>query len=941
MAVKVCFTLRRNLASRPAIALFLPPQRAGDLLRICAEVGLRSVPEVYSCGDGLLVKLPDAIKSPVALATGLQNVAGNFYLPANASLIPPLFEDEAKSLTRDRGLLFLPGNRILEFDHRQPLPSGVFLSTTVIPRRTWVPLDATTGLAERVTELAVQAPDIPVEKILEEGGAGIGTETPRPDEGSLAGKIVGRGALGIGMALGKLGNLLHWKALSRLGAGGIHKALALAPRLTESLLGKQEAALRALLRDFRDGNIERALRRALPLTTDIGRGATPAASAHLPERGFLYSLAAILGSGRGGTYYWLTPFDIRAQLEREYRAQAEKATQRGDYRRAAFIYAKLLSDYAMAARVLEKGGLFLDAAAIYLKKLHDERSAARAYEAAGAIDRALKIYRRLGDYESAGDLLRRLGDDEAALAEYEKAARQLIDRGAGHHQAGDLLLKKAKRPDLASHYYRLGWAARPLGSPIPCALRLAEMAGREPGTENLFVLLSEAEEYLASSGADSEAADFFNAIARLADQPHLVDCRDDLRDRALVALAARLRQRARDRMPGPNLISTFLGQSWWPPALSSDAAFAVKAATRAISTARPTGTATIVVHSAERTVVTAACSAPDTGELFIGFARGDVSCYRAERGELRQILASAAKSLTVDELNRDRQGDQIPYPGAVSALATSPQGGTLLVLRENGSGKPSLISFKKDAFAAYSRIDECEVDVSAEAGMTAMFGVPKYAIWDENQLLWISGASPPVIENTVAWSSSDRGRLEAGLVLPSAGRRELPARVLLLGDNKIWNFAEYLHRIPPPHRIGWTPDVPEGSGLRQPVVSWVNADLDKVEFAGISQEGSVYWSKLCLKHDAVIATNVAADARYRAATIIRPGLVAAVTDDAVLWIQCGKTTLTRCAKVNAPFANTVACFAHAKTEQLLLLSSNGSIACLPFGKLPAGSLLAN
>ena len=72
----------------------------------------------------------------------------------------------------------------------------------------------------------------------------------------------------------RLGQMLGIQGLSGLGVGWIGKALSLAPRLSEDLLGRQAAALRDLLREFREGDLERALRRALPLGEPGGtRGA--------------------------------------------------------------------------------------------------------------------------------------------------------------------------------------------------------------------------------------------------------------------------------------------------------------------------------------------------------------------------------------------------------------------------------------------------------------------------------------------------------------------------------------------------------------------------------------------------------------------------------------------------------------------------------------------
>ena len=50
----------------------------------------------------------------------------------------------------------------------------------------------------------------------------------------------------------------------------------------------------------------------------------------------------------------------KVQLAAEYRKAAEAAVARGDYRRAAFIYGKLLKDYRSAAGVLSRGNLVIE-----------------------------------------------------------------------------------------------------------------------------------------------------------------------------------------------------------------------------------------------------------------------------------------------------------------------------------------------------------------------------------------------------------------------------------------------------------------------------------------------------------------------------------------------------------------------------------------------------
>src|SRR5205823_410479 len=117
------------------------------------------------------------------------------------------------------------------------------------------------------------------------------------------------------------------------------------------------------LDDFLKGNIERALRRAIPLSGN-DRGATPGGSAHLPINDIRYSLGNILGGGGPGAL-WLSSPEVYRALEEQYRKLAEQAARDGDHRRAAFIYGKLLNDYRLAAVVLSQGGLHRDAAVLY------------------------------------------------------------------------------------------------------------------------------------------------------------------------------------------------------------------------------------------------------------------------------------------------------------------------------------------------------------------------------------------------------------------------------------------------------------------------------------------------------------------------------------------------------------------------------------------------
>ena len=381
-----------------------------------------------------------------------------------------------------------------------------------------------------------------------------------------------------------LGEKLGMKGLAGLGAKWMGAAMGMAPRLSEAVLGRQEGALRDLLREFREGDVEKALRRALPIGKGTERGAGTSIAADLPDRDTRYSLPEILGTAGGGVGgragYWLGGFDVQQELAREYHKAAHEAVRRGDYRRAAFIYAKLLEDYRLAAGVLLQGGLARDAALIYLEKVGDKVAAARAFEAAGDFDRALALYRETEDHERAGDLLARLGEPDAALVAYREAAARIVRLEGDHLKAGDLLRDRAGRPDLAAACYAEGWASRPSGTAVGCAVALASWHADRGDADALRLLAVEADESLAIPGHEASASRFYNALATLGDRPALLAGRDELRDRARLGLARALRRRAGEEPP-PGLVGTVFGPAkHWSAELIRDAEYAVAAASR-------------------------------------------------------------------------------------------------------------------------------------------------------------------------------------------------------------------------------------------------------------------------------------------------------------------------------------------------------------------------
>jgi tetratricopeptide (TPR) repeat protein len=833
----------------------------------------------------------------------------------DAELSPALLPDEAAALTGRRGLVFLPGGRVLAFDPAAPLPPSAWLGVTGLRRGDWRPLPEPPPLAERLTEISLDLPGDSPEDVLEAGGEGIGTEEPTPEDAGLPRRALGKAAWTAGKGLSWLGKALGLGGLARAGAHWMERALKMAPRLGEKVLGKQEASLRELLRDFQEGNIERALRRAVPLAGN-DRGAVPATGSRLPDRPPRYSLKGLLGSGQGPAGIWVSSSEVYRELERHYRRLAEEAARAGDYRRAAFIYGKLLADYRAAAAALARGGLHRDAAILLLRRVGDSGAAAREFEAAGDIDRALELYRQRGEYARAGDLLRRAGEEELAVIEYQLAAeKQLVD-GQGHYDAGELLRTRAGRPDLALPYYAAGWARRPAGSPVPCAVRLAQLYAEGGEAARLRTLVDEAGPYFAPPGNDSPAASFYNEVATLADRPALAAVRDDLRDRALMALAAKLRQHT--GAGAAAAVSTLLGTSAaWAPAVVSDARHAVPEPARrpVVASPSPRGFTTTTIR-ARTARVTAVCQAPDSGDLFLGFESGEVVCYRPASGAVHRVA---------DERS------------CVLSLAADEGGELVTVLGSKGPGAGTLCSYHRAVGYRLTAsravpLEEgawlCPLIVADSAG--ALLG-----LWAGEGFRLLRAASLlPLGSSTLR---EQDGPPEAGLLRPTADERDGGPGLLVLGDRCATYYGDGgMCRDGKPRArqsLGWRPRLREGSTLRQPPLAWLWAGPAELELAAPDPDGRGVHSSGVRFQEGRFVTHArwyaACPAPVLAVQLIRPGLLAALTAEEVRWLRLGSHDLTPAGAVQVSLPHAVACFPHHTGRELIVVCAEGTLARVP------------
>ncbi len=913
--MKVAVRLRRLEAAQPAAALLLLSHEPAELLALLNR--LKAQPRVHHVADGFLVCLAE--RSGTATSYGsairLRKPYERLYVPVDAELVPALLDDEARGLVRDQGLVFLPNGRVLSFEASRPLNLVDLLDIGERRRGLWAPLPSAPVLADRIYKITFNLPAENPDDLLTAAGPEVGSDTPRPEESGPVSQSIGKAMMGAGKALFNLGNLMRLRALAAAGAKILAKAIQVAPRLTEEILGKQEAALRDLLRRFREGKLEDALRHAIPFAGDGGRGGIAGWGTSLPMQQWLYSLGSLLGSGSGPASVWFGSHDVQAELAREYRKAAEKAAQNGDFRRAALIYGKLLGDYRAAAQMLLRGGLFHDAAIIFLKKLNDRRAAAQAFESGSEFDRALELYRQLEEHLLAAQLLRRLDDEEGALAEFQRAAQRHA-AGGDFHAGGIVMLDKAQRRDLARPYFEAGWQHRPAGNAVACALRLAHLYSEEGEASRLIGLAHGARAFFDPPGNENGAEQYYSTLAGIADNLASEAKRDELRDLALMGLGVKLRQSAAvEKTPGI-VVSNFMGRSGkWPAPVVRDAQVAVAAAINEHGSQTDARSATRVRLGTGQ--VTAVARAPHTGEVFAGFLSGDVAVFRPTTGETVRIKSGDGR--------------------AVTGLAAGPEGHTLLVLQ--GSEQANLSSYSRSLDGGYLHNNSL-----IDAGH-ATYGLPP-VLSGESDCWYVVGKEMWMQMRTV--HSAVGGELHPPIhsdqvvtvLVFSAGEDATDGATLILyARNMLWHSvvlayatvqAESFHAL----ALGWTPGLPESNSLHAPPLACLRY-ASELELAGVDEDGVVHWSRL-VRAGAELSLAGACDRSceggYRAAAFVRPGVVAAVTPSRVDWLRAGQNhfLLQGSSPMLVPFA--VACFASAATHELLVICRDGTLVRVP---LPA------
>ena len=841
---------------------------AADVLRVVGLLGT-DWPEVFHVADGFVVIAGEPVAHAVPGVVRLRRLAGSLFVPSDADLRPTLRADEAIALTRSQGLVLLPQVTALSFDPESPLREVDFLTPPARSGRVWGPLPVVPRLP---TELTVIEADLPrpaaILDLGEPGGAAplsANPDAPVPEGARPPGagffKTAAEGAkLGLGRVLSLLGRAASLPSLAALGAGLAKSALEAVPRLTESILGKQESALREVLRQLERGNVEEALRRAPPAFADpdAPKGRIDAGTS-LGTRNTSFSLASLLG-GTGAGVGWLGGGDVWGQLAANYRKLAEDAVRRGDVRRAAYIYGVLLRDLRSAANALAGGGLHRNAAILYRDKVKDLAQAATQFERAGDFDEALRLYLKLDQYEPAAELMRRLGDEARAVELFRRAADRLAATQR-HRDAGDLVRDKAGDLEAAEGYYAQGWHGGGAGR-MACAERLIDLHAAGERWHDLAVMLTLAETRFAPPHTE-EASRFYElALRHEAAMPPAF--REDVRDQARLALAGHLRDHTAANTTAKAVVSqAFGGRAGWSGALVRDAGVALKHAL----TARPKPAAKHgnAILSKLVTGPVTACVATPSGSVIAAGLHGETQRYVSPTGGVETV-----------------QG-----PGAYAT-----------------SGECKLVALATDEDAKFV-VNLVEMDIPEHPWKLHSFARGDRGTYQFcNCVGWKTewAADSVFIEGTIVRRSPDSWHTVRVLEHTRALLLSLPSLATDLttsyqeigsrhyfsvtrGDAS-WRWESllvgYFHaerKLSLEVSSGWTPGSSHTSALEWPPVSWVTPELDALELAGVDVAGLVHWSRFSCERRSLTgrhARGVCLDG-YAVACLTGPGQVVAVT----------------------------------------------------------------
>lgn len=212
----------------------------------------------------------------------------------------------------------------------------------------------------------------------------------------------------------------------------------------------QEAMDRLI--DMLKNNPEEALKYAIPIDENGSTRGGNLGTFELTQRWNNYSLYGNSGRGGSGSIISNRTNDLAA----EYNRIAQDLVNKKEYKKAAFIYHKLLKNHYMAAETLEKGEMYPEAAALFLEYVKNKERAAMCYEKGRMTMNAIDLYKELNKHEKVGDLYIDLNKRKDADVYYEKTVDEYKVKNQ-YVKASLIYREKMLRPQAGQQMLIEGW----------------------------------------------------------------------------------------------------------------------------------------------------------------------------------------------------------------------------------------------------------------------------------------------------------------------------------------------------------------------------------------------------------------------------------------------------------------------------------------------------
>ncbi|MEO1170513.1 MAG: bpX6 domain-containing protein, partial [Myxococcota bacterium] len=196
-------------------------------------------------------------------------------------------------------------------------------------------------------------------------------------------------------ALGRFFAAAQWQLFARL--GGFFR-------------NQQQRFFTQTAKLFERGDLDAALRRAIPLSKRISEGLSRP-SWGLPDLRRSLEITGPAAAGSGGSYFSSSWYDY---LRETYRRAFETLDRRGEIDKAAFVLAELLDDANEAVLYLERHRRFRQAAEVADTKRLDPALRVRLWFQARDLDRAITIAVRHGVFHQTAKELDHRDSDAAA-----------------------------------------------------------------------------------------------------------------------------------------------------------------------------------------------------------------------------------------------------------------------------------------------------------------------------------------------------------------------------------------------------------------------------------------------------------------------------------------------------------------------------------------------